>query len=324
MSDETLREVAELLFGEGAEDLIAKATTPSDQADLKQRKITAALSATGGAAGAAGLVYSGKKFNEGMKAARLAGKPAFRTAVRSERGAAALFPLEVAGLGGEVMATKILHNDTKKKISKADPDGADLHVQGSISVAKPKKKKGFLTPQQVKGKLIRHAAKKAEPKAKALTVQAAKEVTYTDERHLQKSAPTITWEGEISKVNEEKRQVFGWASVVEKDGKPITDLQGDYIDINEIEKSAYDYVVKSRKGGNQHQRAGEQPLHVSDMIESLIVTPEKKAVLGLPESTPLGWWVGFQINDDDTWNDYKTGKRTQFSIHGRGKREVVA
>lgn len=133
----------------------------------------------------------------------------------------------------------------------------------------------------------------------------------------------ITWEGEIAKMDTDRRQVFGWASVVEVNGEPVVDLQGDFITVDEIEKAAYSYVQKSRKGGDMHQREGDGPKHVSDMIESFVVTPEKIEKMGLPASTPVGWWVGFQVNDDETWNLVKSGKRTGFSVHGRGKREPL-
>lgn len=124
-------------------------------------------------------------------------------------------------------------------------------------------------------------------------------------------------------MNDEKKQVFGWASVIEIDGKPVIDLQSDVMTIETVEKAAYKYVHSSRKGGRQHAREGEEPLHVSDMIESFVLTPEKKEKMGIPESAPTGWWVGFQINDDDTWQDYKDGKLKDFSIHGSGRRVEV-
>ena len=137
---------------------------------------------------------------------------------------------------------------------------------------------------------------------------------------------SITWEGEISKVDDEKRQVFGWCSVSEIDGELVTDHQNDYVPINEMEMSAYDYVIKSRKGGDMHSRVKkdwllDEPLHVSDLIESFVVTPEKLAQMGLPENAlPHGWWVGFKVNDDKVWDKVKNGERLGFSIHGSGKR----
>lgn len=133
----------------------------------------------------------------------------------------------------------------------------------------------------------------------------------------------VLWRGEISKMDTDKRQVFGWASIVEVNGEPVIDLQGDLMTIETIEKAAYDYVRTSRKGGNQHQRNGAEPHHVSDMIESFIVTDEKKQQMGLPADTPTGWWVGFAINDDKTWEQVKNGERREFSIHGSGTRKSI-
>lgn len=138
---------------------------------------------------------------------------------------------------------------------------------------------------------------------------------------------SITWEGEISKIDADKRQVFGWCSISEVDGQPVTDLQGDYVPIEETEKSAYEYVIKSRKGGDMHARVSkdwrekDEPMHVADLIESFVVTPEKLEQMGLPgDALPKGWWVGFKVSDDKVWEMVKTGERAGFSIHGSGKR----
>lgn len=130
--------------------------------------------------------------------------------------------------------------------------------------------------------------------------------------------------GEISKRDEDKRLVFGWCNLSTVDGQPVVDLQGDYAPIEEIEKSAYKYVVESRKGGDMHQRVGDGPLHTADLVESFVVTPEKLRGLGVPEEVavtmPTGWWVGMKVNDDEQWAKVKNGERTGFSVHGSGKR----
>jgi len=107
---------------------------------------------------------------------------------------------------------------------------------------------------------------------------------------------------------------------VELDGEPVVDLQGDIISAEEMEKAAYTYVSKSRKGGDMHLRNDWQPVQKSEMIESFIVTPEKRDAMGLPGSVPTGWWVGFQVQDPQVWADIRSGKRTGFSIHGHGRR----
>jgi hypothetical protein len=313
-TDETFREVADLLFGDGGTELansIIRKSGPDQSelhvngaaADRKKRRITAGLSAVGATAGAAGLGYAGLKTGQSYKVARavkgVSRLKAAGQAVKHEKFGAALLPLEVAGLGGEVMATRILHGDSKKKVNK----NLDIKRQAqlkAIKIAEPQVKKGT-------GKLKR----------------VAQEAVLTQTK-VQKNADfDVKWEGEFSKVDSDKRQVFGWASIVELNGEPVVDLQGDYISIDEVEKAAYSYVHKSRKGGDMHLRDGQAPVHKSDMIESFVVTPEKKKALGLPEDTPTGWWVGYQVNDDELWSKVKSGERTGFSIHGRGRRSDV-
>lgn len=131
----------------------------------------------------------------------------------------------------------------------------------------------------------------------------------------------MVWSGEISKVDGDKRQVFGWCSLTSINGQPVVDLQGDYVPLEEIEKAAYEYVIHSRKGGDMHARDGLGPKHTADLIESFLVTPEKLKQMGLSDDAlPHGWWIGMKVNDDEQWNLVKNGGRTGFSIHGKGSR----
>jgi hypothetical protein len=134
-------------------------------------------------------------------------------------------------------------------------------------------------------------------------------------------------EGEIAKVDEDARQVFGWASVTEINGQPVVDLQNDVLETIELEKAAYDYVLHSRVGGDMHRRvtkAKDSPKQVGTLIESMVLTNEKIAKMGLPDSTPRGWWIGFQVDKgevgNEVWKAVKDKKYTGFSIHGLGKR----
>lgn len=125
--------------------------------------------------------------------------------------------------------------------------------------------------------------------------------------------------GKIVKLDEDKHLVFGWASIIKDvDGKILLDRQNDYIDSEEeLEKAAYDYVLKSRDGGEMHIRRG-----VSKMVESVVLTEEKQRMLGIPAgSTPTGWWIGFKVNDDRVWEQVKKGEYAGFSVHGTGRRE---
>ena len=148
---------------------------------------------------------------------------------------------------------------------------------------------------------------------------------------LAKREPQVTWTGEIAKVDEERQQVFGWCSVSHINGVEVVDKQDDIMPIDEVEKAAYRYVLESRKGGDMHARVAKgissewsQPKHTADMIESFVVTPEKLEKMGLPEDAlPIGWWVGYQINDPEQWDLVKRRERTGFSVHGTGTRREV-
>lgn len=123
----------------------------------------------------------------------------------------------------------------------------------------------------------------------------------------------------ITKVDEDKRLVFGWASIIKDEvGKVLLDRQDDYIDDeSELEKAAYSYVLNSRDGGEMHIRKG-----VSTMVESVVLTKEKQEALGIPAGTlPIGWWIGFRVNDDRVWDEVKKGGYIGFSVHGSGRRE---
>lgn len=133
--------------------------------------------------------------------------------------------------------------------------------------------------------------------------------------------------GELAKVDPDKRQVFGWAYVSHNaQGNVVVDKSGEFIDdVAELEDAAYTFVVKSRVGGADHRKdLMGTPVRVGTMIESVVFTPEKIAKMGIPEGVmPIGWWVGFQVEDEQTWQDVKDGKKLAFSIQGTGVRKEV-
>lgn len=125
-------------------------------------------------------------------------------------------------------------------------------------------------------------------------------------------------EAQITKLDDDKRLVFGWASIIkDADGKVLLDRQDDYIDSeDELEKAAYSYVLNSRDGGEMHIRKG-----VSTMVESVVFSKEKQEAMGIPAgSMPVGWWIGFRVNDERVWEEVKKGQYSGFSVHGTGQR----
>lgn len=251
--------------------------------------------------------------------------------------------LQVANMTGDAISTrafagqrakeKKFAEQRRKNVKKALEDIVDARRRGVINTETAIRMSSDLIEKAVDRDGIINEAAKIIPKTtlkpkkiKPLKAprQAQDAVQAPALSPVVKSGPDITWQGTISKMDTEKRQVFGYATVTHVNGQEVVDLQGDYVPLDEIEKAAYTYVIDSRKGGDMHQRAGEKgeiPLHTSDMIESFVVTPEKLEKMGLPaDAVPHGWWVGFKVNDDAQWEKVKSGERTGFSIHGSGRR----
>ena len=125
---------------------------------------------------------------------------------------------------------------------------------------------------------------------------------------------------EIKKSDDDLKQVFGWASVASRsDGEVIKDYQGDIIEPVVLEKAAYGFVADYATAGEMHERSG-----VGHLIESVVFTKSKAQQMGVPDGIlPEGWWVGFQITDDNVWSKIKDGTYSMFSIGGAGVREDV-
>jgi len=351
MSDYT--DMAELLFGGGleiskAEPDSADVSTKAARREKNLARVGVGANAIAIAGGTHALVAAASKdelkhggsisravhrggtmLNEGIKGIPAGKKAAEWIKANPKLGgrvAGAALGLHVAELGGDFISHHFLSQAAKKKVK-----GGKLKT---VPKEKLKKNVGgaFILADQHQEKLREYVvpeARKIGKKTGKLSAQGALGVTKYGARKSQEAVDRLSksedvdieFSGDISKMDTDKHQVFGWASVTKVDGKDVLDRQGDYISLEEIEKSAYHYVHHSRKGGNMHARDGEVPLHTSDMIESFVVTPEKLSKMGLDEDAlPHGWWTGFKVNDEDLWQQVKDGKRVGFSIHGKGIR----
>ena len=128
----------------------------------------------------------------------------------------------------------------------------------------------------------------------------------------------------ISKTDDAERLVFGFANVsIAKDGGEVVDLQGDIIEPVELERAAYEFVLKFRASGEMHDK-GDVKGSVGKLVESMVFTPEKLDALGLAkDALPCRWWVGFQL-EPEAFAKVKDGTYKMFSIQGRADREEVA
>jgi hypothetical protein len=139
----------------------------------------------------------------------------------------------------------------------------------------------------------------------------ADEMRGTKKSHEEDFRTTI----HIAKVDPDQRLIFGWASVSQIDGEDVIDKQGDVIPIEELEKAAYEFMLRFRQHGDMHSDVG-----TGYAVESMVFTPEK-AALGMVAKVEgqqiYGWFVGFKIESDQVWKDIKGGIRPEFSIGGR-------
>ena len=135
-----------------------------------------------------------------------------------------------------------------------------------------------------------------------------------------KTPGTLTGRFDIKKADDDRRLAFGWAYISEDAaGIQTEDWSGDQLAPDELESAAYQFVKLFREGGEMHERGG-----CAVLVESMAFTKEKQAALGIPEGTlPVGWWIGFEVTDDDVWAKVKDGTYPMFSIEGTAIREEL-
>lgn len=236
--------------------------------------------------------------------------------LKTEVGRAKLIP--AAALAGDVLAGGELYQHFKTLTT-----GQQQQPVSKVSMS-----------QLVRGSLTQHR------RLVRATLDASKLPSQPSVADVAKRGVDADWAGTFSKLQADKRLAFGWASVCKVNGLPVVDRQKDYIDAEDLEDAAYHYVQRSRVGGDMHDRqigksngrglwfglyspAVDQPRQVADLVESVVITKQKKTAMGLPDDFPEGWWVGFRYHDDDVWEAIKKGERRGFSVHGAGLRKGV-
>lgn len=124
---------------------------------------------------------------------------------------------------------------------------------------------------------------------------------------------------QILKSEPSQQIVYGWGSVAVSDGELITDLQGDQITPETLEKAVVDFMLEYRQSGVMHE--GES---VGDVVASLVTTPDIVKAFGLGENVPIGWILGVKVKDPVVWAKVVSGEYKAFSIQGTADREEVA
>lgn len=140
---------------------------------------------------------------------------------------------------------------------------------------------------------------------------------YLEEESIYKEEDVYLEANFDIKKTRDDQHVFGWASIAKNaDGSIPLDWSGDILDIETVEKAAYEFCLNWRGTGEEHQGSAK-----GAMIESICFTKEKMEALGIPEGTvPEGWWIGFHVPDPEIFAKIKSGHYKMFSIQGQGKR----
>ena len=123
--------------------------------------------------------------------------------------------------------------------------------------------------------------------------------------------------GEVTKMDDDQRIVYGYASVISKNGEPIVDRQGDIITAEELEKAASEFMLGMRHGKTMHK--GDP---TTTIIHSFPMTNETKKAYQI-ESPLEAWLIAVKVHDDETWDAVKKGELKDFSIGGKAQRRDV-
>lgn len=122
---------------------------------------------------------------------------------------------------------------------------------------------------------------------------------------------------DVYKAREDAMLVSGWANVaIDKNGEAPLDWQDDVIAPETLEKAAVNFMLEYRGSGEMHRGDSK-----GTVVESIVLTKEKQAAIGIPEGTvPEGWFITVKVHDPDVFAKVKDGTYRMFSIQGTAKR----
>lgn len=150
-------------------------------------------------------------------------------------------------------------------------------------------------------------------------VHAALNENWAEDKGLRKfelKVPVSKFESALGKNGApDQNRVFGWASIVEKDGQMVIDVQDDAISEADLEEAFYGFVKDARAAGEMH---GDFGPHIGHCIECMVFTKEKQKIMKIDLGF-VGAWIGFQVSPE-VFAKVKSGEYPAFSIGGEGIR----
>jgi hypothetical protein len=134
------------------------------------------------------------------------------------------------------------------------------------------------------------------------------------------SSVNISFDFTISKSREDLGLVSGWANVsINANGSIPMDWQDDIIPPEVLEKAAVNFMHDYRGSGVEHKGVVQ-----GTVVESIVFTKEKQAILGIPEGiVPEGWFITVKVTNPEVFKQVKDGKYRMFSIQGKAKKVVL-
>lgn len=125
---------------------------------------------------------------------------------------------------------------------------------------------------------------------------------------------------QIIRKDKAQQIVYGWASVSVDDGELVTDLQGDQIEPDELEKAVTDFMLnyRAQEAGGSGVMHETEPM--CEVIASLVTTPDIVKAFGLSEKLPIGWILGLKVLDPEVWRRVESGELKALSIQGTAER----
>lgn len=120
----------------------------------------------------------------------------------------------------------------------------------------------------------------------------------------------------VFKADSENRIIYGWASVISKNGEAVIDTQGDIIEASVLVKAVTEFMIDAREAHVMHE--GQQH---GIVVHSFPLVGDIAKSLGI-ESSREGWIVGLKVSPE-IMKRVDSGELKAFSIGGSAIREKV-
>lgn len=121
----------------------------------------------------------------------------------------------------------------------------------------------------------------------------------------------------VAKAAPTGKTIWAWSSVIEKDGRPVVDHQGDMISEPELERAFDDFMSNSRLSKVMHD--GRETGRV---VQGLVFTKELQRALGI-DIGKVGALVKIAVTDPEAQRRVASGELRELSIGGSGRRKEI-